>query len=57
MLLGQRRNLPSGAKQAAEKVAEGKKTIPQRLKPHSICGTYGTAKAVPFQAIDFFRSL
>ncbi len=33
------------------------KTIPQRLKPHSFFGAYGTAKAVPFQNIEFFRKL
>jgi hypothetical protein len=51
------RAVPSGAEEAAEKVAERKKTIPQRLKPHSICGIYGTAEAVPFQSHEFFRSL
>ena len=45
------------AKQVAEKVAKGNKTIPQRLKPNSICGIYGTSKLVPFQIRGFFRSL
>jgi hypothetical protein len=29
------------------KDAAGKETIPQRLKPKSICGNYGTTKVVP----------
>lgn len=32
--------------QAAEKVTKGKESIPQRLKPNSICGTYGTTQVV-----------
>jgi hypothetical protein len=31
------------------KKSENSKNIPQRLKPPSYCGTYGTAEAVPFQ--------
>jgi hypothetical protein len=36
---------------------ESKENIPQRLKPHSLCEVYGTAKAVPFQNNGFFRRL
>jgi hypothetical protein len=45
------------AEQAAEKVSEGEKNIPRRLKPFSNCGIYGTSKLVPFQNSEFFRSL
>jgi hypothetical protein len=37
----------AGVKQAAEKVTKAPKTIPRRLKPHSICSVYGTTKVVP----------
>jgi hypothetical protein len=33
--------------QVTEKVANGQKPIPQRLKPNSICSTYGTTKVMP----------
>jgi len=33
-----------------EGVAKGRRTIPQRLKPNSICCFYGTAEAVPLQS-------
>src|ERR1019366_1664823 len=40
------RNVPSAAKQAAEKVASGQEPRPQRLKPHSKQCSYRSAEAL-----------
>jgi hypothetical protein len=40
--------------QAAGKIAERKKGVPQRLKPRSIGGICGMSKLVPFQNLAFF---
>jgi hypothetical protein len=47
----------SAAKEAAEKVASWRKSVPQRLKPHCKCMTCGTAEAVPLSKTDFFSIL
>src|SRR5436190_1462124 len=39
--------LRGGFKEGAEKVPRRTNRIPQRLKPHSSKGSYGTAEAVP----------
>jgi hypothetical protein len=39
--------------QLAEKGLRVQETIPQRLKPHSICYVCGTDKSVPFQSRGF----
>jgi hypothetical protein len=39
----------SSARQHIPGVAKWNETVPQRLKPNSICGIYGTTKVVPFQ--------
>jgi len=46
--------IPSGAKEGAEKVASWRKDVPQRLKPHCKQGSCGTAEAVPLSKTDFF---
>jgi len=41
------------AEEGAEKVIAAKKNVPQRLKPHFLCSTYGTAEAVPLTKQGF----
>ncbi len=45
------------AEDAAEKVMDGGKGIPQRLKPGIFGEPNGTAEAVPLQSGEFFRKL
>jgi hypothetical protein len=40
-------DIPSGAKEVTETVIARMKGVPQRLKPHCKCSTFGTAEAVP----------
>jgi hypothetical protein len=50
-------NIPSRAKEGAEKAAIRRKGVPQGLKPRCKECIYGTAEAVPLSATEFFRSL
>jgi hypothetical protein len=49
--------IPSGGKEGAETFDAAQKSRPQRLKPFSFRGIYGTAEAVPLTKTRFFSIL